>query len=330
MGGRILDHPGTRFALAAAFWWTGTRDPTRVRLGFLCTALSFGFLLIGSVVWHYARGAMTLRSHELQMEDRRRPILFLRSFDDDQLRLRSSPLLMRSPLDLVLGPRAELFEEIVRRGAAPFGPVIAISRPGRGTQPPGISRERLHPIEDWRNEIKGWFASAGTIICSLGSTPGLRDELQIIQHMDDPPPVLIVIPPIGEDELTERLQDLRSLNGVHEVLGKAVTHQIAGLGSALDGFTIPGTDHALVVVLERGNTVVYTGQTRDHWHYHYAIRRAMSYLTRPTWGTPAYASADFRFFAHRIRGTRVDLAVRKLPDLPCVAEPKGRRASRRV
>lgn len=62
--------------------------------------------------------------------DKRPPILYLRSFEEDRLKV-SAPSLRRTLAERLLGRRMRRFEEVLAWSLSRYGPVTAISPPGR-------------------------------------------------------------------------------------------------------------------------------------------------------------------------------------------------------
>jgi hypothetical protein len=136
--------------------------------------------------------------------DRRAPILWLRSFLDDEA---------------VFVPEAEgearafggrrTFEETVVAALARYGPVIAIGRPGEWIPPAGASR--LYVGDDWREVIRGYIARSQKVFLVLAMTKGLSWELEAVLGSQWPTKVVIVLPPISADEMARRWDNFRAL-----------------------------------------------------------------------------------------------------------------------
>jgi len=89
------------------------------------------------------RRASLRASGELGVDDRP-PVLYLRSFNDDSLRIWLNPLSSPSArFDLVTSMPRRRFEEMITWQLWKVGPVFAVSQPDQHGQPVGAARERL-------------------------------------------------------------------------------------------------------------------------------------------------------------------------------------------
>lgn len=189
------------FAAAAGYRVAcGAGGPVETHL-----AISVGSLVAAAIVWQMARRGHIMRAPELLAKDERRFVLYLRSFHDDDLRIWTAGLGSRSVFDLLLGPRAELFEEVVRGRLAKVGPVIAVGEPGEWAPPPAASREYLEPSK-WSGDVEGWLNDASIIVLAVGRTPGVRWELERIRALNHFGKLVLLLPPLSERELADRLE----------------------------------------------------------------------------------------------------------------------------
>ncbi|KFB66779.1 hypothetical protein [Candidatus Accumulibacter vicinus] len=126
--------------------------------------------------------------------DQRAPLIFLRSFDDDQVTLKNSP---RTPLQLLMSPRRwrlnldrMLLSEFMswappralgkpeeKDKASPFGALRKFSEP----DPPGTPEEESH----WRNDVRHYTDAARVIVMIfdekiLDGDNGVSWEMQYI------------------------------------------------------------------------------------------------------------------------------------------------------
>jgi hypothetical protein len=119
------------------------------------------------------------------VEDTRDPILYLRSFsDDDKLNL----------LDIFISVGAfETSEQMLCKLASKLGPVIAIGRPHEVL--PALGARRFYiSDEEWRHEISYLLQIARIIIVRIGYTSGLEWEIEAIARLCDPQRVIIYCP----------------------------------------------------------------------------------------------------------------------------------------
>jgi hypothetical protein len=135
-----------------------------------------------------------LSGKQLMEKDQRAPVLYLRSFKDDEI--------------MAKGPKPDLSEEeILARALAEIGPCIAIGKPGEKLPPLGMSR--LYLTEgDWQPRVLDLMKKAGLVVMRAGSTEGLWEELKIAAQNIDPRKLVILLP----FEPTDRL-DIRPAPG---------------------------------------------------------------------------------------------------------------------
>ncbi len=147
-----------------------TRSLIVVVLGFL----SF---LIGAFLWDRFRDAAQRHTvpfgPDVIARDPRPPILFLRSFADDQRITREERHL----------------EQIFK----PAGPFVAIGRPGDDLPPLGAARFYVHDHE-WKDFAQKLMHDAALVLLMAGRTEGLAWELQTCRQTVDPRKVVLVIP----------------------------------------------------------------------------------------------------------------------------------------
>jgi hypothetical protein len=179
-----------RFAtLGAAITAASSTQPSRAGMtSGLLVAVPFVLVLVvfSVVVWlsqriaaalfHRAQRRAALGYQDVIRDDPRKPILFLRSFREDQRLLEPS---MRSLLAkaLRLKNRRRTLDEIVLDAASPIGPVLALAAPGEEIAPLGAAR--LH-VDDtiWQNTIRGLAQSSRAVILCLDEGRGVLWELE--------------------------------------------------------------------------------------------------------------------------------------------------------
>ena len=254
------------------------------RLGVSPTTLSLGEILGGAILlvaggfavrlsrmWNRA-GAARLRAR-----DTRPPVLYLRSFEDDALRLPVVVSARRPFLELFAARGSDLFEESIAWQVAPYGPVVAVGRPGRSTRSLGAARELLS--EDmWRDDVAERMSGAGAIVVILGATEGLEWEVGRIAadgHLDR---CLFVFPPVPADVLAQRWGATRA--ALRSSLGP----------SAVPDLPLPA-DRILVATVEAPlRCRVAVADVRDEATYRAAVDQAMGTVMGA--GGPAPSGPD--------------------------------------
>jgi hypothetical protein len=216
---------------------------------------------VGMLLLRTAQRVATRRSADLLAADARDPVLYLRSFTDDRVRIRTDRLARRTWLDRLIGPTRERFEAAIAWHLWSYGPVVAIRRPGGSRQPLGAARQELDGAA-WTRQIDEWLASARLIALTLGRSGGLRWEIDRIRELKLEARLVLLFPPVGEDELARRWLEFQ--RGWPDSGGIALLPRLA-LAAVLDP-DAPG-----------GATVV-TGDVRDEVGYRVAIEAAAKRL----------------------------------------------------
>ena len=158
----------------------------------ICAVLVMGC----EAVWKAIR---TKSAPRLLSEDRRPPILYLRTFDDDnRIKLKKYRKNLASYVD-----RTILFEEFVVGFFSRFGPVIAIGRPGEFLPPVGAAREYVGD-DQWQERVKELIRQSRAILIVPGRTAGIRWELRTLAETGELGKVIIVFPPATHRRLQDR------------------------------------------------------------------------------------------------------------------------------
>lgn len=114
-----------------------------------------------------------------QPADPRRPVLFLRTFTDDQMqfdRSRWNPV--RRWFDLWSFRRNA--DELLVDEVNQYGPVVALGAPGEEVTPFGAQRYYVEQDEDWQELVKRTARQARAIVVAGGDTPGLVWEYELL------------------------------------------------------------------------------------------------------------------------------------------------------
>ena len=187
------------WALIAAVWllalglWgslfaDGPQEPGwQGALGFV-----FMILIIGVGVYITRRIAPWSQAsmEEMRARDRRPPILFLRSFDDE-----AQP---------ILGDRGPKLEHVVKESVRPYGPFIGIGRPGELT-PAGAAR-KYFADDAWQPAVLKLMDEAALIVVLPGLTKGLDWEMHRLGENGRLRKTLLVVAPTRGAERFARLR----------------------------------------------------------------------------------------------------------------------------
>jgi hypothetical protein len=135
----------------------------------------FGWLMAQRLLTR-AQRRLTFSLEEVTRVDSRPPVLFLRSFADDQVSLRQTEM---SLLHRIVRGRqsASPFEHVLVQRLTTIGPVVALGRPTDTQQPYGAARTYL-PSDNWHGEVIRLLALASYVVIVLDDSEGLLWELE--------------------------------------------------------------------------------------------------------------------------------------------------------
>src|SRR5262245_8246672 len=164
---------------------------------FSTVLMPVGIALLAASYWLIRRGkkhAAALADAVL-VEDTRPPILYLRSFNDEEDDSRLGRFLRPGDRDIAhstpaWGPREQ---DALAPIMAEIGPYVAIGKPHEPLPELGAARAYV-PDDEWQNKIREWLSRARLVIVREGATQGLRWEVaQLVSHAK-PTQVLIILP----------------------------------------------------------------------------------------------------------------------------------------
>lgn len=120
--------------------------------------------------------SLVLSIESVSAADPRRPVLFLRSFSDDQVFLPEPKSLL---LDRMLGyfRRPSTLDYVLLEHASQIGPVVALGRPGEKSTPYGAARGYFEH-SDWQDVASGLMYRASAIVMCIDDTPGVKWEVE--------------------------------------------------------------------------------------------------------------------------------------------------------
>lgn len=145
----------------------------------------------------FGRQLRAVTAHELVTQDTRPPILYLRSFKDDNV-----DNSVDYQEDLALDTAEEQLKEILSK----FGPVIAIGQPGE--ELPSLGAARFYVSDDeWQTVITNLMSRAHLVVLRIGFTKGFWWEWQTAIQKVKPDRLLFLI---TEDWIYDRFR--RSAN----------------------------------------------------------------------------------------------------------------------
>lgn len=133
----------------------------------------------------WARRSVVVSATTALSRDTRAPILFLRAFRNDQVKV-ASPA--HTPLGLLLGvARGQSpLDHILIEEFAGVGPVVAIGKPGEATPPYGAWRSYPDATSDdaWRREVTELAQRAAAVVMVADDSEGVGWELEMLASQD--------------------------------------------------------------------------------------------------------------------------------------------------
>lgn len=192
--------------------WQVTRWSTAVAL------VASALLLAAPVPLAVARSVIArarLRTARNDVGHQGKPhVLLLRSFVDDQLRMRSRRLDRASVIDQLALRQWERFEEIVAAVMSKYAPVLAVATPGE-VLPPGLGAARIQlSHEEWKDRVQELTAHAPFVVMTLGRTASLVWEIERLRDLGFLHKTLFVVPPVRGRERARRLRVLSATLGI--------------------------------------------------------------------------------------------------------------------
>jgi hypothetical protein len=140
-----------------------------------------GLLSLSRILRRYARRHSLVSADAAMLADQRKPVVFLRSFSDDQISLSKAkiPWLLR-----FVDPGAVVgtLEELLVSEYADIGPVIAIGKPSddpNDLPPIGAARQYCQGTE-WHEIVRSLMQASALIVVGVGRSAGLAWEIATI------------------------------------------------------------------------------------------------------------------------------------------------------
>jgi hypothetical protein len=126
-------------------------------------------------------------AEELRLRDDRAPVLLLRPFAADDVKLFTPPVRVGPPIDV--SPR---IEEPLAAIFSHGGPMVTLSNPRK--QLPDLGAARLHePGPRWRSEVRRLLTEARLVIIMVGDSPSLLWEVRVATRRVPPERLLLYI-----------------------------------------------------------------------------------------------------------------------------------------
>jgi hypothetical protein len=153
----------------------------------LMGTLIFATLAIAQYVSYLRAAQPTIE--EVRSVDKRKPILMLRSFRDDQL---TAP--EPSSLKFYHPGGGRRLEQIIAGSFRQFGTFIAIGEPGEKLPQLGAARSQLSG-DAWQSAVLGWIHESTLIVMLAGTTQWITWELHRVVEQNQFGKLMILLPP---------------------------------------------------------------------------------------------------------------------------------------
>ncbi|MCB0110539.1 MAG: hypothetical protein KDE53_31675 [Caldilineaceae bacterium] len=133
-------------------------------------------------------------ANELLAADERAPVLYLRSFHDDDLAIHRRTTEKYAERNTYSPQKAVNLELAIADQLVKYGPLIAIGRPSE-TKPNLAAARAYFDDTEWQDAAQQWIDSAALIVMLAGKTEGVRWELDRIVHQSHDDKLLVLFPP---------------------------------------------------------------------------------------------------------------------------------------
>jgi hypothetical protein len=138
-----------------------------------------GLSTLGQNYQHYLR-KRSAKTVEQVLAENKAPILYLRSFVDDEIAAKIEASILTE-------------EELLNKAFEHIGPLIAIGRPGEAL--PEVGAARAYFTDDqWQTAVQHYMDISRLIVLRAGLSPGLIWEIQNSVHRLDPSKLILLIP----------------------------------------------------------------------------------------------------------------------------------------
>lgn len=122
--------------------------------------------------------------------DNRKPVLFLRSFSDERIRLRGTHL--RGAFSRAF--RSTSIEDLLANACMSFAPLVTLGKPGQKITPFGSYREYVDE-DSWRKTVSQLIVGSRQIVIGLADTESIWWEVEKIFRANQESRTLFLFPP---------------------------------------------------------------------------------------------------------------------------------------
>ncbi|MGV9976137.1 hypothetical protein [Micromonospora wenchangensis] len=235
-------------------------DYLTTRFGGVAILVALPVLALAGLPLMLVRRIAMKRINQEAREAPGRDILLLRSFVDDNRRLRARGLGRSSVVDRLCLRRWERFEEVIATALSSIGPVTALAEP-RKLLPPALGAVRQQfSMDTWQDGVRSMIRESALVCMIVGRTESLQLEMREIKRLGALPRTLFFIPPCGRREQRRRLAMLAQELGIPwDRMVRATRGQDALL---------------IVQYADPEQALIFTGRAPDDIGYEVATRAA--------------------------------------------------------
>ena len=221
--------------------------------------------LLGFFLIVRARRYFQVDADSLLAVDKRAPVLFLRSFADDERQHYGTS--QRALLDFSLETR--LANHFYR-----FGPFIAIGSPKETVPQPGAARVLLGD-DEWQTRVLGWMRDANLIIMYCGKTQWVNWELRRVVEGGRATSLILMFPEIKTWRASLRKQDIAArVKRLREVFRDTAWNEELMAFNDFEGLRV-------MLFRPDGSMVMVKSHSRSRDAYHLAALIAHQQLLDP-------------------------------------------------
>ena len=204
---------------------------------------------LGRLTLKLARRTMQRSLREIQGEDERAPILFLRSFLDDQVALKPRRFLFEQWL-LDGTSRSMTLDYLILSEGTEYGPTVALGNPEDPAPPYGVIRGYFDHAS-WQGAVEGLSERSSALIVVLDGTEGLEWEVShIVAHQYVAKSLFLLAP---EDSCSARGRTL--LGQVLEACGQPPGVDVGG--ERVIGFWVNASGHMELLMADVPDVYAY-------------------------------------------------------------------------
>jgi hypothetical protein len=179
-----------------------------ILIGYVPLLLAAPYL--GAYFCNLAQRRIRFSILELTKSDPRKPILFLRAFKDDRVRLGQARLNWGARIGKWLDHISDLDRMLLEEGT-PYGPVVAIGRPG-DELPPYVVARGYFDDDAWRSGVLELAETSIAIVICISDTEGIWWEVEHVAARY-PDKTLVLLHPGNRSE-ADNLYVLQRLAGI--------------------------------------------------------------------------------------------------------------------